>query len=143
MKEQIDQEPLIFEPWMRGILILLGVYSLFFGLITYNFQEKYVNWLTESAGGNIAFVNMLGLLSIFMAGVFVMGAVKPIKLWYFIVAGLIYKIAEPIFIHFFVADQTFTRKFIFILIMNSLVWIIPLIVATRRIFVLRESSEQP
>ena len=43
------KEALRIEPWMRGFLLLAGVYNLGWGFFIYEFPTAFYHWVTMTA----------------------------------------------------------------------------------------------
>jgi len=119
------EEPLRFEPWMRGILLLAGIYNLAWGLFIYNFPDAFYQWVTETENPAVAAIGWQGMGVLFFGVLYIATALYPGKLWYLIIAGILSKLIGGVWFYFVVMQQEVTHKFLFHLIMNDLVWIIP------------------
>jgi len=126
------EEPLRFEPWMRGVLLLAGIYNLAWGFFIKNFPNSFYQWVTETENPAIPAIEWQGLGVLFFGVFYTLTALYPKKLWYLIIAGILSKLLGGIWFYFVVMEQTVTNKFLFHLIMNDLVWVVPFtIIAVR------------
>ena len=126
------EEPLRFEPWMRGVLLLAGIYNLAWGFFIYHFPNSFYQWVTETENPALPVIEWQGLGVLFFGFIYVATAIYPRKLWYLVIAGILSKLLGGIWFYFVVMQQTVTNKFLFHLIMNDWVWVIPFtIIAVR------------
>ncbi len=118
---------------MRGVLLLAGIYNLAWGLFIYNFPAAFVNWLSQGAmneGSSLVTYQGLGVL--LLAGVFIWTAIYFHKLGYLIWPAIFLKVAGGPWTYFILLDGLFTKRFAFHLIMNDLIWVIPLTIIALR-----------
>ncbi|MEQ8713081.1 MAG: hypothetical protein RIC80_08685 [Cyclobacteriaceae bacterium] len=117
----------VVQPWMRGVLLLAGIYNLAWGLFIYNFPEAFISWLSQGAivaAGPIIGYQGLGVL--LLAGVFLWTAIYFHKLGYLIWVTIGFKLAGGPWTFYMLLDGLYTKRFLFHLIMNDLIWVIPL-----------------
>lgn len=116
-----------FSPWMRGFLMIGGIYNFAWGLFIYNFPQAFFTWISGSKQDFPVQVGYLGMLVIFIAGVYWVAAYRPIKLNYFILFILIAKATGGVIMYYFFLDQQISKGFYFHLLMNDFIWIPPLL----------------
>lgn len=119
------EEPLRFEPWMRGVLLLAGIYNLAWGFFIYNFPNSFYQWVTQTENQAVSAIGWQGLGVLFFGFLYVATAMYPGKLWYLVIAGILSKLCGGLWFYYVIMQQEVTNKFLFHLIMNDLVWIIP------------------
>lgn len=135
------EESLRFEPWMRGVLLLAGIYNLAWGFFIYNFPDAFYQWVTATEKPAIPAIGWQGMGVLFFGVLYMATALYPGKLWYLLIAGILSKLLGGMWFYWVVMQQEVTNKFLFHLIMNDLVWIIPFtIIATRAWKVYRVAS---
>lgn len=126
---------------MRGVLLLAGVYNLAWGLFIYSFPEAFHQWLTAKA---VAYAGKLVIyqgMGVFIFGMmYILTALYPLRFWYLILLGLLSKLLGAIGVYFFIIDKTVTKQFIFHLLVNDLVWLVPLAFITYRAFWFRKKQ---
>ena len=114
------------QPWMRGVLLLGGAYNLLWFIFLYYFPDSYINWVSE---GKLVSSNYMIFLAI---GVGIVGLcmlfsiLKPIKYWYLIAIAFVSKLLGGIFVYTIILNGLYTKKFLFHLLMNDLIWLLPL-----------------
>jgi hypothetical protein len=117
----------IVQPWMRGVLLLAGIYNLAWGLFIYNFPDAFIKWLSQrgilEAPPLVVYQGMGVLL---LAGVFVLTAIYFQKLGYLVWVAIVLKLAGGPWTYYMLLDGFYTKRFLFHLIMNDLIWVIPL-----------------
>ncbi len=126
------EEPLRFEPWMRGVLLLAGIYNLAWGFFIKNFPNSFYQWVTETENPAIPAIEWQGLGVLFFGVLYALTALYPRRLWYLVIAGILSKLLGGLWFYFIIMEQTITNKFIFHLIMNDLVWVVPFTIITMR-----------
>lgn len=124
---------------MRGFLLVAGVYNLAWGLFIYNFPNAYYNWLTEANRGVNRLVEYQGAGVILFGLIYILACLYPVRFWYLILLGVLSKTFGAVGVYFLVIDKSLTDHFIFHLLVNDLVWVIPLIFITFRAFRLRNN----
>ena len=116
------------KPWMRGVLLLAGVYNLAWGMFMSVFPESFISWLSDGrimAESDFLFVQARAVL---VFGVFLIILGVKLQHWFRLVwlaVGL--KLLGPVVTYYGLLGGVFSKKFIFHLVMNDLIWIIPLI----------------
>lgn len=117
----------IVQPWMRGVLLFAGVYNLAWGLFIYNFSDAFIKWLSQGvileAPSIVAYQGMGVLL---LAGIFVWTAIYFQKLGYLVWVAIVFKLIGGPWTFYMLLDGLYTKRFLFHLIMNDLIWVIPL-----------------
>lgn len=115
-------------PWMRGFLLIAAIYNVAWGIFIYNFPASYFRWLTKSSLEAPALISYQGLGTLIFGVIYLLAAIYPLKLWFLILLGILSKIAGAVGAYFIIMDQQLTRTFLFQVIMNDLIWVIPFIV---------------
>lgn len=135
MEEVPDKLP----AWMRGFLLVAGVYNLAWGVFIYNFPDAFYSWLVEekTEAGQIILYQGAGT---FLFGiVYIIACLYPLRFWYLILLGLLSKLIGAVGVYFLIIDKSKTNHLIFHLLVNDLAWVIPLATITFRAFRLRKN----
>ncbi len=124
----IETQQPIFPNWMRGFLLAAAAYNVLWGIFIGWFPETFFQWVTESEASAPGIIKIQGRAVLFMAAVYVAGAIHPGRFWYFMLIGALTKFAGAIWFYFDILDQEVGRKGMFHLLMNDAIWI-PFLVA--------------
>ena len=119
---------------MRGFLLVAGVYNLAWGVFIYNFPDAYYSWLIEANRTAKQLVVYQGAGVIFFGVVYVLACLYPVRFWYLILLGFLSKLFGAASVYFFITEKSLTNHFIFHLLVNDLVWVIPLAYITFRAY---------
>lgn len=136
------QESLRIEPWMRGVLLLAGFYNLGWGFFIYNFPDSFYQWVTLSDKTALPVITWQGLGVLVFGVVYIITAVYPIKLWFLLVIGLLSKLAGALWFFLFIMEGVINKKFLFHIIMNDLIWVIPFGVILWRMMIVRNAKKE-
>lgn len=134
--------PLRVEPWMRGLLLLAGAYNLGWGLFIYAFPNSFYRWITQTDQLAPVLITWQGMGVLAFGITYLLAAMYPTRLWFLIGLGLFSKLIGAIGFYFVVMQQTITKKYIFHLLMNDLVWLIPLGIILVRVLQVRQAKQQ-
>lgn len=135
------KETLRIEPWMRGLLLLAGVYNLGWGFFIYQFPGAFYQWSTMSVKSPPPVTEWHGLGILFFGALYILTAIYPLRLWFLLAAGLLFKILGGLWFYLYIMEKNINNRFLFHLIMNDLVWVIPFTVILWRIVTLRSKKE--
>jgi len=135
-----QQAELRVEPWMRGLLLLAGAYNLGWGFFIYNFPDSFYHWVSQSEGAVPGIIEWQGLGVLLFSAMYVAVAVYPTTLWYLLAAGIASKLLGAFWFYWFILDGMLTRPYLFHLIMNDLVWVIPFTVVLIRAFRVKQKK---
>lgn len=117
----------IVQPWMRGLLLLAGIYNLAWGFFIYNFPDAFITWLSQGAIPKAdPIVGYQGLGVLLLAGMFLWTAIYFHKLGYLVWVAIVLKLVGGPWTFYMLLDGLYTKRFLFHLIMNDLIWVIPL-----------------
>lgn len=119
---------------MRGFLLMAGVYNLAWGIFIYNFPDAFYSWLVEEKRVTVQLIIYQGAGTIVLGIMYILACLYPVRFWYFPLLGLISKMVGAAGVYFLIIDKTVTRHFIFHLLVNDLVWVVPLALITFRAF---------
>lgn len=125
---------------MRGFLLLAAIYNLIWGLFIYNFPEAYYAWISGEDPVFKEIVKYQGLGILFFAGAFLTAAIYPLKVWYLVWAGFLAKLFGGLLVYVFVMEYGFTKKFLFQLLMNDLIWVLPLLLIALKIHAAKKQA---
>ena len=134
--------PLRVEPWMRGLLLLAGAYNVGWGLFIYVFPNYFYQWITQTQPPAPPLITWQGVGVLAFGIAYLLAAVYPTRLWLLIGLGFFSKLIGPIVLYFMVMQQNITKKYIFHLLMNDLVWLIPLSIILARVLRVRQAKRQ-
>ncbi|MBK6264426.1 hypothetical protein JKA74_05205 [Marivirga sp. S37H4] len=114
------------QPWMRGVLLIGAVYNIAWALFLYWKPGSYIKWISEGEQTENPWVIYqaigVGIIGLCMF----LSTLYPIKLRWLIVLTFIAKLLGGLFVYQLIMEAMFTKKFMFHLLMNDLVWLIPL-----------------
>lgn len=130
------------QPWMRGLLLLMGAYNLGWGIFIYAFPTSFYQWITQTDRLAPALITWQGLGVLAFGLAYLLSAVYPTRLWFLIGLGFISKLFGAIGFYFVVMQQTITKKYIFHLLMNDLVWLVPLGIIFVNVIRVRRAKEK-
>lgn len=117
----------IVQPWIRGLLLLAGIYNLAWGFFIYNFPDAFITWLSQGAIPKAdPIVGYQGLGVLLLAGMFLWTAIYFHKLGYLVWVAIVLKLVGGPWTFYMLLDGLYTKRFLFHLIMNDLIWVIPL-----------------
>ncbi len=123
---EYNESPRLVEPWMRGLLLVAGTYNVGWGVFIYAFPNSFYRWITQTEQLAPALITWQGMGVLAFGVAYLLAAVYPLRLWFLIGLGFFSKLVGAIGFYFVVMEQNLTKKYIFHLIMNDLVWLIPL-----------------
>lgn len=135
------KEILRIEPWMRGLLLLAGFYNLGWGVFINQFPRAFYHWVTMSAKTAPLAIEWHGLGVLLFGVLYIITTIYPYRLWFLLAAGLVSKILGGLWFYFYIMEKNINNRFLFHLIMNDLVWVIPFTVILWRIVKLRSKKE--
>lgn len=130
------------EPWMRGLLLITGAYNIGWGIFIYAFPNSFYQWITQTEQLAPALISWQGLGVLAFGIAYLATAVYPTRLWFIIGLGFFSKLFGAIGFYFVVMQQIITKKYIFHLLMNDLVWLIPLGIILVRVLQVRRAKRQ-
>jgi hypothetical protein len=117
----------MIQAWMRGVLLIASVYNMAWGVFLFWSPVSYIKWMTEGTQtqNQWVFYQAIGILVV--AVMLFMGFVKPLKFKWLILFSFLAKLVGGIAVYLVIMEAQFTKKFIFHLLMNDLVWLFPLL----------------
>ena len=124
--------------WMRGFLLLAGIYNLAWGIFIYSYSEAFYVWLAEADTKENQWVEYQGIGVIVFGLVYLLACLYPIRFWFLILLGLLSKLCGGLIVYHLIVDKSLTDHFIFHLLVNDLAWVVPLAIITFRAFRLRK-----
>ncbi len=117
----------MIQPWMRGLLLLGAFYNAAWSAFLFYAPKSYIKWMTEGVQqqNELVFYQAIGvaLVGIMMFAVML----KPLKFKILVPIIIVAKLFGGLAVYLFMMESQFTKKFVFHLLMNDLVWLIPLI----------------
>ncbi|MGM0581850.1 MAG: hypothetical protein ACQETL_14275 [Bacteroidota bacterium] len=117
----------MIQAWMRGVLLIASVYNIAWSVFLFWSPNSYVKWMTEGAQNENQWVLYQAIGILVVAFFLFMGFLKPIKFKWFILFSFLAKLLGGIAVYFLIMESEFTKKFMFHLLMNDLVWLLPLL----------------
>jgi hypothetical protein len=136
----LRQSPLRVEPWMRGILLLAGAYNIGWGTFIYYLPASFYQWVTEDTSTVPALIKWQGAGVLLFGIAYVVVAVYPRRFWWIVLLGILSKTMGAIGFYFIVMHQSITRPYLFHLIMNDLLWLIPFTIIFVRMLQVRKQQ---
>lgn len=136
-----DESQRSVEPWMRGLLLLAGAYNIGWGVFIYAFPGSFYRWITQTEQLAPALITWQGLGVLAFGVAYLLAAVYPTRLWFLIALGVFSKIVGAVGFYFVVMEQNLTKKYIFHLIMNDMVWLIPLGIILVRVLSVKQARQ--
>lgn len=112
---------------MRGVLLIASVYNMAWAVFLFWSPGSYLKWMTEGAQSQNEWVFYQAVGILVVAIMLFMGFLKPLKFRWLILFSFLAKLLGGIVVYQLIMDAQFTKKFMFHLLMNDLVWLIPLI----------------
>lgn len=112
---------------MRGVLLIASVYNMAWAVFLFWSPGSYLKWMTEGAQSQNEWVFYQAVGILVVAIMLFMGFLKPLKFRWLILFSFLAKLFGGIVVYQLIMDAQFTKKFMFHLLMNDLVWLIPLI----------------
>lgn len=117
----------MIQAWMRGVLLIASVYNMAWAVFLFWSPGSYLKWMTEGAQSQNEWVFYQAVGILVVAIMLFMGFLKPLKFRWLILFSFLAKLLGGIVVYLLIMDAQFTKKFMFHLLMNDLVWLIPLI----------------
>ena len=134
------ESPRAVEPWMRGLLLVAGTYNVGWGVFIYLFPNSFYRWITQTEQLAPVLITWQGLGVLAFGVAYLLAAVYPMRLWFLIGLGFFSKLVGAVGFYFVVMEQNLTKKYIFHLIMNDIVWLIPLGIIFVRVWQIRQAE---
>ncbi len=118
------------QAWMRGVLLIGAVYNFAWAFFLYVAPSSYLKWITEgtqSANEWVAYQAVgIAIIGVFMF----MGTLYPVRFRWLILLSFIAKLTGGLLVYQLIMQSEFTKKFLFHILMNDIVWLIPLFLIT-------------
>lgn len=111
---------------MRGLLLVAGTYNIGWGVFIYAFPNAFYRWITQTEQLAPVLITWQGVGVLAFGVAYLLAAVYPMRLWFLIGLGFFSKLVGAVGFYYVVMEQNITKKYIFHLIMNDMVWLIPL-----------------
>ncbi len=137
-----EQSPMSFPQWMRGLLLILTMYNIAWGLFMYYFPDAFYQWISFNQSSTSAFISYLGIIFWLAALIFFLVALYPLKYWYLIFLAVISKLIGDFWLYNEYMHPHTTKKFLFHILMNDLIWIIPLGIVALTAYKLKKNRPQ-
>jgi hypothetical protein len=117
----------MIQAWMRGVLLIASVYNMAWSVFLFWGPNSYIKWMTEGAqqSNHWVFYQAIGVLIV--AIMLFMGFLKPLKFKWLILISFLAKLFGGLAVYWLIMESLFTKKFMFHLLMNDLVWLLPLL----------------
>ncbi len=130
------------EPWMRGLLLLAGFYNIGWGIFINQFPDAFYQWITMTtrAAPPLIFWQGAGVLGFGVA--YILVAMYPRKLWFLLAIGILSKLFGAVGFYWIVMERTINKKYLFHLIMNDLIWLIPFAIIFWRMLAIRKLKQE-
>lgn len=117
----------MIQAWMRGVLLIASVYNVAWSVFLFWSPDSFIKWMTEGmqTENQWVFYQAIGILIV--AAFLFLGFLKPLKFKWLILLAFIAKLLGGIVVYSLIMEAQFTKKFMFHLLMNDLVWLLPLL----------------
>lgn len=118
----------MIQAWMRGVLLIASVYNIAWAIFLFWMPESYIKWITEGmqTQNEWVFYQAIGVAAV---GIMLfLGMLYPIKFRWLILTSFIAKLLGGLLVYHVIMQSIYTKKFMFHLLMNDLVWLLPLAV---------------
>lgn len=135
-------ETLRVEPWMRGLLLLAGFYNIGWGIFINQFPDAFYQWIALVPQATPLLISWQGVGVIVFGVAYILVAVYPIRLWFLLAVGILSKLFGAIGFYWIIMERTVSKKYLFHLIMNDLVWIIPFSIILWRMITVRKNKKE-
>lgn len=137
-----DQIQIQFPQWMRGFLLIATIYNLAWGLFIYIFPDSFFQWVSVSKQNAPDLIAILGLVYGIFGLCYLVVALYPLKYWYLIFLGVISKLVGDFWLYLGFMHPHTNKKFLFHVIMNDLIWILPFIIIAITALKLKKNRPQ-
>ncbi|WP_340153120.1 hypothetical protein [uncultured Marivirga sp.] len=117
----------MIQAWMRGVLLIASVYNVAWSVFLFWSPNSYIKWMTDGAQTENQWVSYQAIGILVVAVMLFMGFLKPLKFKWFILLSFLAKLMGGIAVYLLIMESAFTKKFMFHLLMNDLVWLLPLL----------------
>lgn len=127
--------------WMRGILLLAAAYNFVWGMLILFFPAAYIHWLSKGmVEPSMMLIKGVGA-AVFLVGALLMMATigKPAS-WVYILAAFIAKAMGGPLVYIIVLEATFSKPFLFQVVMSDLIWLPPLFNIMRHYKILAQAE---
>lgn len=120
----------VVQPWMRGFLLIGSVYNISWAIFLFYLPNSYIKWISEGVQSENQWI-LSQAIGVAIVGIFMLLAtLNPVKYRFLLLVALVGKLFGGLLVYFLILEAAITKKFIFHLLMNDLVWAIPLIFIT-------------
>jgi len=137
----LRQLPLQVEPWMRGILLLAGAYNIGWGAFIYYFPASFYQWITETSAATPGIIKWQGAGVLLFGAAYILVALYPRRFWWIVLLGILSKVFGAISFYFLFMQPTLTDSYLFHVIMNDLLWLVPLTIIFVRMIQVRKQNK--
>lgn len=117
----------MIQAWMRGVLLIASVYNIAWSVFLFWSPNSYIKWMTEGAQSQNEWVFFQAIGILVIAVMLFMGFLKPLKFRWLILFSFLAKLLGGFAVYYLIMEFQFTKKFVFHLLMNDLVWLLPLL----------------
>ncbi|MCC5921803.1 MAG: hypothetical protein LAT68_15025 [Cyclobacteriaceae bacterium] len=124
--ESHEASNLIIGQWMRGFLLIKSFYNIAWGLFIYWFPDAFYRWASQTEQATPILVKYQGIGVVIFGVLYFLAAIKPLKYWFVPIAGFMSKFAGLAYSIVVLGGGEFNKKLVFHILMNELVWLIPL-----------------
>lgn len=112
---------------MRGVLLIASAYNTAWAIFLFLKPDSYIKWITDGTQNQNEWVFYQAIGIFIVALMLFAGFFKPLKFKWLILVAFLAKLFGGIAVYITIMDSEITKKFIFHLLMNDLVWLIPLL----------------
>lgn len=124
----------MIQAWMRGVLLIASVYNVAWSVFLFWSPDSYIKWMTEGVQTENRWVLYQAIGILVVAIMLFMGFLKPLKFRWLIFISFLAKLLGGVAVYLLIMESQFTKKFMFHLLMNDLVWLFPLLLIVMTAF---------
>lgn len=125
---------MIIQAWMRGILLLGGFYNAIWAFFLYYKGDSYIKWISEGAQQHNPWVLYQALGIALIGFLMLWSIVNPLKYKWALFVVFLAKLFGGGVVYLLIMESTINKKFIFHLLMNDIVWLVPLAIILNTLF---------
>ncbi|MFQ3214918.1 MAG: hypothetical protein ACI9L9_002146 [Marivirga sp.] len=125
---------MVVQAWMRGILLLGGFYNAIWAIFLFYKGDSYIKWISEGTQdyNQWVFYQAIGIVAV---GVLMLWSiVDPIKYKWLLFIVFFSKLFGGGIVYLLIMESLFNKKFMFHLLMNDIVWLVPLAIILSTVF---------
>ncbi|MGB3585709.1 MAG: hypothetical protein WBA23_04165, partial [Tunicatimonas sp.] len=122
------------------LLLLAGAYNVGWGAFIYYFPASFYQWITETSVAAPGLIKWQGAGVLLFGMAYILVALYPNRFWWVVPLGIVSKLFGAIGFYLMFIQPTLTDSYLFHLIMNDLLWLIPLTIIFVRMIQVRKQN---